>query len=65
MVSIISEFQLLGVRPAKAAGAVESVFNRFIRRLEKVEKEAKVANLEAENRQRRPHSHDLHVQDFR
>lgn len=62
MVSIISKFQLLSVRPAKAAGALDSNFDN---RLEKVEKEAKVVNLEAENHQRRPHSHDLHVQDFR
>lgn len=50
--------------PATSSGAGRSYFNLFVLRLEKVEKEEKVASLEVEN-QRRPHNPDLHVQVFR
>ena len=54
----------LGICSASAAGAVGPYFNLFVRRQEKVVKVARVESSEVEN-QRRLHSPDLHVQDFR
>jgi hypothetical protein len=65
MVSIvpITSYTLASV-PVRESAAEGPLINLFIHRQEKVEKVEKEESLEVEN-QRRPHSQDLHVQDFR